>query len=951
MRQCSCKEKKKAISFSKRNRKVYLSLIDRKIIGMFLLLFFGSLFCSAIMAIKPGDKVWVYFQEGANTNGPLEYTMNAGANGLEESLQFAGSARNEQTVYAFLPYNANVNDPKHVSLPSGLDYQTQDGAADYLSSKYLFYISPSKTFDVGYSPTIDFTPTFIYFDVSISTNVDGLEVQRIVLENMEGTTISYETAEMDITVNSSLSPDFQKPIVLSGGSSSITLDINDGLPIKNISDQEDQQLNEKLETNGYLEPEDRLKTSHAYIAFLPFRGKNEKLEITVTTNQGDFTYEFIANEYYGDDQMYEDQKLGYRYGTVVNIPLRIKFPEPEVEMQWSVSQTDTDPASFVDVANDETTTMKKPGPAYLQIRPEVENLDYDNWGIDYTVTPSDYIYPVTTPIDGAIRYDFNEGNPHTAVGTYVYTVTAVRFYDDQNSELYSKTFDEPYTHTIQITDDQQPLPDIKVNLQWSVSTTSDQQAAFSDVGNYTTTSVNTPTPVYLRIRPIVEGSVDFDRWEMEYTAEPENYKYLMNPLTGTSPYDFNQGNPHTRKAEYVYTVRSVVLYKGGQIVWDEWVNYQHTIIIQEDEPGPPDTPDPTPDPVWPPVLPPDPTPDPNTDGWIIVKPVAPLCYAEWEFLIGFDRNNTTDSLFYSIAFTDAAIAAGFENDSIYKALPEDGIIPVSVSGSISKGIYYGYVVVWSKEAQELDMFPFRVEVKEYIRIAEQPVDIIGRCEGDGFILSVKVDGEALSYQWYRNDVLIPGATEDSYQSIMSDQTTGFYYVEVEGYCNTIFSDTVNVTMATLQIEIKWTDVLYIRNTDNRYTSFQWYKDGQPVSQHGTSIYYTDPNGLLGSYSVRAYKTDGTYDESCPVSFSTVTKASEMSLYPNPVESNTSFTVQGKELSGSWIEVYDFYGRLNSRRQSIADTIDMVAPTVGGMYFVKIITPDGRITTLKLLVKE
>ncbi len=888
----------------------------KSLIWLILLFFICGASGSTVKAIGQGGKAGVIVEADGQVRGPMPFTLSWNL-GFIEPLPIINPLA-QHTLYAYFPYEVNQStDPENVRVTPIPTLQLQQGAANN-TSNYEFYVSEPVNYEVGNNPKVLFASAFSDFQFQINTNATDLIVKEISVRGPDGAHMAFTDATTNITLKLS-DPNFGK-ITINNGSPSIHLEITDGgLPIPNS-------------TTSY---------SSAYMTFAPFDGVGQKLVITVKTNKIDYTFETDA--------------LDYRMGTTYMIPLRIEVAQPVVNLQWSVSTTTNDASSFTDIDNDETTLVTAPEPVYLQIRPEVRNVDYDSWEIDYTAVPVDYMYPITTPVAETERFDFNQGNAHSLPGTYTYTVTDVRFYNS-GALVHSVSYeDDPYKHTIRIEDEEEP--ETTVTFQWSVSTTTAD--AFFDVGNFTRTDVTEPTPVYLRINPVVEGPLEFDSWQMTYTADPADYEYPMTPLPGSSPYDFNQGNAHVSPGVYIYTVNSFVLYKEGRIAYEDWGNYRHTINIEKkDDPGPPDPPDPPdpgpyPEPEIPP-LPPDPEPDPNPGGWIYLEHIAPLCYAEGEFLIGFVRQNKNDSLFYAIAFTDAAIAVGFENDTVYKALSENGVIPVSVEAAVPKGIYFGYVILWSKEAQDMDLFPFRIEVKDYIAITEQPVDVTAHCEGDGFMLWTEASGEVLSYQWYHNGNLIPGATDNFYEGILSGETTGRYHVELRGYCNTEISDTVNVTMSTLHVLIKWTDVLYITNTDNRYASFQWYKNGLPITQYGTSIYYTDPNGLQGSYSVCAYYANGSYDKSCPLSFDGSTPSSKVSVYPTIVTRNNYITVEGYGVGegylGALVEIFNLKGQrvYTEKINSTKMELPMSQPT--GVYMIQITAENGRKTLEKVIVK-
>lgn len=507
----------------------------------------------------------------------------------------------------------------------------------------------------------------------------------------------------------------------------------------------------------------------------------------------------------------------------------------------------------------------------------------------------------------------------------------------------------------------EPEPETPV-LLWSISTTTSDPSAFSDIENDITTKVEEGTPVYLQIRPVVDPEIKFDSWAIDYTAVPTEYHTDMSPISGTSRYNFNDGEAHELVGEYIYTVNRLQLYDKGVLV--ESFSYyrpvirQTIVITQKTNPKPDPDPDPEPEPdpdPWPPVIPdPDPDPDPNPDAWIILKPVAPLCYTENEFRIAFDYRYTDKPLQYAIAFTDAAKEAGFEDVSTYSDMPQEKYITIKVNRSIPKGTYYGYVIARIKGTSEIDLIPFTIHVLDYIQIVKHPVDIINKCDGDGLMLSVEATGENLRYQWYLNDKLIPGATSNTYETILTTESEGHYYVEIMSDCGMDISDTAQASLNPFKVLMKWDDVLYIQNTDNRYVSFQWYKDGEAIAVHGKSIYYTNPDGLTGSYFVRAYKADDTYDQSCTIEIYNTTSSSSLKVYPNLVNRNEYLTIESNGIEDSYIgariDIYDMNGRkvLTTRIVDYQTTIPMNLSF--GTYLVQITASNGKIKTEKIIVK-
>ncbi|GEM_PF-1932137 len=625
---------------------------------------------------------------------------------------------------------------------------------------------------------------------------------------------------------------------------------------------------------------------------------------------------------------------------------------------------------YIEIENNIITTQEKGNKVFLRMgalirggqavsrnTPVESNL---SWAIEYTT--SDGGTPVRSrQMNVEDYYDFNEGNPHQDPGIYPYSVKKLFVYSapvDYNLRntpapsdaiVYDFT-DNPYNHTIIIKGDgTEPEPEPEVGLQFAVSI---NDSSFSDIPNLHTTTVAEGDSVYLDIRTVTRN-ITFNSWKIEYTT-PAGQNVSSGWLTAGAPHHFNSGSPHTIPGTYVYTVNQLQLQGESQTYTYNYSGnpYRSTIVITKNtEPEPPG---PDPEPEIPPVVPEIPDPDPNPDAWIFIEPLAPLCYEEWQFFITVKRN-TTDSLYYAICYPQTSLDAGFEKDSIFKVLPADGVIPVAVNNAIPKGFYYGYVVIWSKNKQETELYPFRIEVKDYVRITKQPEAVALRCEGDGFILSVKTEGEVLAYQWFHNNEAIPGATTSSYEAVLSPETIGTYYVKVEGYCNIETSKEVTVSGNQLRILMKWDDVMYIDNTDNRYASFQWYKDGQAIAKDGKSIYYTDADGLFGNYHVIATRRDGTVDVSCTKTFGTKTRSTSGNVYPNPVSQNETLTVHLDSPTGdisekARIEIMDISGRLVYNKKVTALKTYILATFPTGSYVVKMTTPEGRVITQLLIVK-
>ena len=596
-------------------------------------------------------------------------------------------------------------------------------------------------------------------------------------------------------------------------------------------------------------------------------------------------------------------------------------------LQWSVSTATHELSNFRDVDDQTTTSVNYGTPVFVQIRPiGHEDITFERWDVEYSVTPVEHYYGMT-PIVKTERHNFNNREAHTEIGTYIYTVTKLTLYDLYGNKIV-ETYDyndSPYKHTIIIKDGEGPGPGPHGSLQWSVSTASNQLQDFRDVDNLTTTSVVKGTPVYVQIRPVGFNNITYDRWEIEYTATPAGYYYpLEEAVPRTERYTFNRGEAHTLVGTYVYTVTKLTLYNGESVALTAYYTeppYIHTIIIRD-------------------------------GGMIELGDIASHCGSESEFRIPFRLLDPDNILEYSVRFSDEALKAGF-TDSDYKDVTPD-YLTVPVYRIIGKGVYSGNVYVRKKSDPGLvELHPFEIEMLETTMITKQPQSVYV-CDGDAFTLSVEARGLNLTYQWFFNKEAIEGATSATYQAALTSDKEGSYYVDVYGDCGMESSVTVTVRKNGLRVLVKWNEFLYITNPDNEFVRFQWYHDGQKIEKNGTSIYYSVPEGLLGSYFIQAYRADDSYVVSCPITFDTLTQFPVTTVYPTMVQKNSPITVKlgmpGEASETAVIDIYNLNGQLVEKQSTT--TVETIIPAnmASGSYIVKVTTDSGRTTTHKIIVK-
>ena len=141
-----------------------------------------------------------------------------------------------------------------------------------------------------------------------------------------------------------------------------------------------------------------------------------------------------------------------------------------------------------------------------------------------------------------------------------------------------------------------------------------------------------------------------------------------------------------------------------------------------------------------------------------------------------------------------------------------------------------------------------------------------------------------------------------------------------------------------------------------YVWYRWYRDGEMVLEGPDHDSYSEGgNRLNGCYYVEV-AVDGNMEywvRSNTVCIGTVgigdVEEIEFTVAPNPVMhgSMVKVSVEGADLQGAEIRVYDLQGRM-VLQQKDNDIIE--APQASGMYMVRLTLNDGRSAVKRLIVK-
>jgi hypothetical protein len=156
------------------------------------------------------------------------------------------------------------------------------------------------------------------------------------------------------------------------------------------------------------------------------------------------------------------------------------------------------------------------------------------------------------------------------------------------------------------------------------------------------------------------------------------------------------------------------------------------------------------------------------------------------------------------------------------------------------------------------------------------------------------------------------------------------------------------------IRKQFEDVIFFDNSSNEFVAYTWYKNGVVVAGQ-TAQYFKETGALNGSYYAVATKRDGTLIKTCPLVLSSTGVVEIITLAPNPVRSNSSYqlitNIEAAKMQNARVTVFNILGSLMTDKVVNESTIEMVAPSVDGIYIVKLTLSNGKMFTKNLLVRN
>jgi len=208
-------------------------------------------------------------------------------------------------------------------------------------------------------------------------------------------------------------------------------------------------------------------------------------------------------------------------------------------------------------------------------------------------------------------------------------------------------------------------------------------------------------------------------------------------------------------------------------------------------------------------------------------------------------------------------------------------------------------------------------------------------------LSVSTTATSLEFQWYKNGVLIAGATSVGYTAT----TTGAYSVVISNGCGTDTLAAVSVTaIPNPLVNLTGSNILYTGS----FSTYQWYLNGVAIPGANSGIYiYTLP----GVYTVKVTDSHGcsgtsaAYTVSGTISGIREVAGVDIQIYPNPLSS----IMHIKAPVGVNVTILNMVGQVVIEQQNATDL--KMSGMANGMYIIKVYDENNEILKIEKLVKE
>ncbi len=208
-----------------------------------------------------------------------------------------------------------------------------------------------------------------------------------------------------------------------------------------------------------------------------------------------------------------------------------------------------------------------------------------------------------------------------------------------------------------------------------------------------------------------------------------------------------------------------------------------------------------------------------------------------------------------------------------------------------------------------------LEAPDFFEIISQPSGL-AVIEGEDATFSVLAAGSgSLTYQWYANNLAIPGATTDTY-SVISTSTGddgNVYRVDVSNGNGTLSSDNALLTVDALPVltivsqpadltVTEGDDATYsVAATGNGTLAYQWYENDSAIAGATTNSYTVSSTSIGDDGNV--YRVDVSDDISTLISDNSTLIVLEEIIVPTTVVSFSQGTIDNDKIAGPrWVRL-------------------------------------------------
>ncbi len=223
------------------------------------------------------------------------------------------------------------------------------------------------------------------------------------------------------------------------------------------------------------------------------------------------------------------------------------------------------------------------------------------------------------------------------------------------------------------------------------------------------------------------------------------------------------------------------------------------------------------------------------------------------------------------------------------------------------------------------------------------------CQGNHMALAVNAVGGGYTsvYQWKRNTVNIPGATNTTYNATLTGSYTCFE--NISGGC-TGMTPAVNVSVLSVPTPVITATGGFLLSTATGYASYQWEINGTIIPGATNASYPASSNG---TYTVVVTNGYGCSGASAGYILSNLgvenVNLAEWTVYPNPA--NNMLNISNNSTANTTYTITDMPGRTIATGTVTAplQQIDISRLTTGN-YILKITTASGA-TRNEMFVKQ